>query len=69
MALQIQPCFLSGRAVGEWYVVVCDIVEKVNFLLLQQETGSNRVDWRITPAFVEESSVPVESLEEVQVRL
>ena len=35
VALQFQSRLLSGWAMGEWYVVVRDIVEEVDFFLLQ----------------------------------
>jgi hypothetical protein len=54
---------------GKWYVVVSDIIKEVYLLLLQEQAGGNRVDGSITPTFVEESSIPVERLEVVDVCL
>lgn len=51
----------------EWDVVVCDIVKEVDFGFIEQETRSDRVDWCITPSFVEETAVFVECFEEVDV--
>lgn len=47
----------ARRAMREGYVVVCNVVEEVDFFLLEQETGSDRVDRRVSPAFVEEAAV------------
>lgn len=51
----------------EWDVVVCDVVEEVDFGLIEEETCGDGVDWRIAPSFVEETAVFVESFEEVDV--
>lgn len=50
-------------------MVVCNIVEEVDFFLLKKETSSDRVNWGIAPAFIEESSILVEGLEVVDVCL
>jgi len=55
------------RAVGEWNVVVGNVVEKVDFLLGQEKTGSNGVYRGIAPSFVEEAPVFVKTCEEVNV--
>lgn len=69
MALQIQSQLLAGRAVGEGDVVVGDLVEEVDLFLLEEQSGGNRVDWRIAPSFVEEAAIPVQRLEIVEVFL
>jgi hypothetical protein len=69
VALQLQPRLLPCRAVREWYVIVRNIIEEVDFLLLQEKTCGNGVNWSITPTFIEESSVLVEGLKEIQVCL
>lgn len=53
----------------EWHVVVGNIVEEVDLLLLQEKTSGNRVDRSITPSLVEETTVLVEGLKEVNVGL
>ncbi len=68
MAFVVQSYFLASRAVREGNMVVRDIVEKVDFLLLQEQTSSNRMDRCITPTLVEESSILVKTLEEVEIR-
>lgn len=69
MALRINPCLLTSRAVREGDVIVCDIIEEVNFFLLQEETGCNGMNRRIAPAFIEKSTCLVERFEIIHVRL
>jgi len=68
MTLQLQANVITCRAMREWDVIVRNVVEKVNFIFVQQETSSNRMDWRIAPSFVEESTISVKGVEEVEVR-
>ena len=67
MALVIHSVLLASGAVGEGNVVVGNIVEEVDFLLLEGEAGCDGVDGCVTPAFVEETAVLVERLEVVDV--
>lgn len=67
VAVSLNSGLLPGGAVGERYVVIRNVVEEMNFILVQQETGSNGMDRRIAPAFVEESTVLVERIEEVDI--
>ena len=53
----------------EGHVVVGDVVEEVDFFLLQQETGGNRVNGSIAPSLVEKAAVLIQRLEEVDVGL
>lgn len=53
----------------EGYVVVGDIVEEVYFALVEEETGSDGMDWSITPSFVEETTILIETLEKVDIWL
>jgi hypothetical protein len=48
-------------------MVICDIVEEVDFAAVQGECGGDGVDWSVTPAFVEESAVLIKGVEEVDV--
>lgn len=50
-------------------VVVCNIIEEVKLLFGEHERCSNRVNWSITPALVEEAAVLVEALKVVDVSL
>lgn len=52
---------------SERYVVVGNIVEEVNFFLLQEEASSDGVNRSITPAFVKESAILVKRLEVINV--
>jgi hypothetical protein len=69
MALQVQPGLLTSRAVGERNVVVRNVVEKVDLLLLEEKTSSNRVDWSIAPSLVEEAAVLIKGIEVVGICL
>jgi hypothetical protein len=55
--------------VGKRYVVVCDIVEEVNFFLFQEKPCGNRVDRCISPSLIEKASILVKRLEEIEIRL
>lgn len=52
---------------GEGDVPVRNVVEKVDFLLFEQEGSAKRVDWSITPSLVEETTSPVEILEVISI--
>lgn len=67
MALVVHSVLLTGGAVGEGDVVVGNVVEEVDFLLLEGEAGSDGVDGSIAPALVEETAVLVEGFEVVDV--
>lgn len=53
----------------EWYVVVCNVVEEVDFFLFEEKPSTNRMDGRISPTFVEETTVFIEAVEVVGVGL
>lgn len=38
-------------------MVVSNVVEKMDFTFVKKETGSNRVNWRIAPPFIEETAI------------
>jgi hypothetical protein len=69
VATQVKALLLTSGAVGERNVEVGDVVEEVDLVLVQEETGSNGVNGSVTPALVEETAVLVQSLEEVDVGL
>jgi len=68
-ALQIKLSLLSSWAMSEWNMIIGDVVEEVNLLFLQEKSGGDRVYWSITPTFIKESTILVERLEEIYVRL
>jgi hypothetical protein len=68
VTLQVQSLLLAGRAVGEWNVVVGDVFEEMDFIFVQEKTGSNRMYWSIAPTLVEESTILVQRFEKVDVR-
>jgi len=59
MATEFKAKILTRRAVGEWDVVVRNVVEKVDFIFGKEQSGGDRVDWRISPAFIKETAIPV----------
>ena len=67
MAFVVHSVLLAGGAVGEGNVVVGNVVEEVDFLLLECETGCDGMDRSIAPAFVEETAVLVEGVKVVEV--
>lgn len=69
VALQVQSQLLAGGAVREGDVVVGNLVEEVDFFLLEQQTRGDGVDGGIAPSFVEEAAVSVQRLEVVDVFL
>lgn len=69
MAAQVQSRLLASGAVSERNVVVGNVVEEMDLLLVKQDTSGDRVDRSISPAFVEETSVLVKRLEEIDVSL
>lgn len=69
MALQVDARLFACRAVREWDVVVSDIVEKVDFIFLQHQTGGDGVHGCVTPALVEETAIFVKVVEVVCVGL
>jgi len=56
---QVDPCLFTRRAVSEGDMVISDVVEEVNFFLLQKQPSSNRVDRSISPSFIEETTILV----------
>jgi hypothetical protein len=69
VASEVYPRLLPSRAVSKRNVIVGDVVEEVDFVLLQHQTCGNGVHWRISPALVEETAILVQRLEVVNVRL
>lgn len=51
----------------ERYVVICNVVEEMDLILLEQQTGGNGVHGRVSPSLVEKSAILVETLEEISV--
>lgn len=41
VTLQVQSRLLPSRAMCEWNVIVGDIIEEMDFVLLQQKTGGD----------------------------
>lgn len=60
---------LACWAVRKWDVVVCDVVEEVDLIFRQHESGGDGMDRCIAPPLVEESAVLIQRLKEVDVRL
>lgn len=69
VALEILPDLVASWAVGEGHMIVSDIVEEVDLVLLEHETGGDRMNRSVTPSFVEEAPVLIEGFEEIKVGL
>jgi hypothetical protein len=69
VATQFEPEVFASGTMRERDVIVCDVVEKVNVLFRQKEGGGDRVDGSISPSFVKETPVLVQSLEIIEVGL
>lgn len=69
MAAQVESRLLSRGAVCEGDMPVSNVVEEVNLALVEHEACSDGVDWRISPALVEETTVLVQRLEIINVLL
>lgn len=69
MAAKRQPRLLTRGAVGEGNVEVGNVIEEMDLVLVQEETGSDGMDRCITPPLVEEAAVLIKRLKEVEVRL
>ena len=67
MAFVVDSVLLPRRAMREWDMPVGDIVEEVDLFLLQGQSGGNGMDGGIAPSFIEEASVLVELVEEVEI--
>lgn len=63
----VQPVLFACWAMGEWDMIIRDIIEEVDLVLIQQQACSNGVNWRIAPALVEEATSVVEGVEIVNV--
>lgn len=52
----VKTVLLACWAMREWNVIICDIVEEMDLVLVQHQASSNRVNWSITPALIEEAT-------------
>jgi hypothetical protein len=69
VAAEVQPRLLVGRAVREWHMEVGNLVEEVDLLLLQHDSGGNGVDRCIAPTLIEETTVLIQGGEVINVLL
>lgn len=69
MTLQLQSFVLARRTMRERHVVICNVVEEVNLLLLEQECRRDGMHRGIAPSLVEEPPIPIQGAEEIQIRL
>lgn len=67
VALVFQAILLPGRTVREGNMVVGNVVEEVDFLLLQHQGSSDGVNRSIAPALIEETTIAVQRIEVVEV--
>lgn len=69
MTFQVEPQLLSSWTMGEGYMIIGYVIEKVDLLFLEEKACSNGVDWCITPSFIKESAILVQGFKEVSVSL
>ncbi len=68
-ALVVQTVLLACGTMCEGDMVVGDVVEEVDFVLLQHQAGCDRVHRGITPSLVEEATSMIQRCEEVNVSI
>lgn len=68
MAFLLSPQLLRCWTVREGDVIVRNVLKEVNLIFRQSESCGDRVDWRVSPSFVEETSVAIEGIEVVEIR-
>lgn len=59
MTAKIQSCLFASRAMSEGHMPVGNIVEEVDFALIEQQSSSNGVHRSIAPTLVEEAAVTI----------
>lgn len=69
MTLVIQTILFSSWTMGKWYVVISNVVEKVNFTLIKHQRCCNAVNWSIAPSLIEETTVTIKMFEIIDVGL
>lgn len=55
--------------VREGYMPVPDVVEEMDFVFVQHQAGSNRMNGRVSPPLVEKAAILVELIKEVEIWL
>ena len=48
-------------------MIISNVIKEMDFILVEQKTRCDRVHWGITPAFVEETAITVQGVEEIKV--
>lgn len=69
MTFQFLPQSVASGAMRKRNVIICNIIEEVKFILFEHQTSGDGMDGSIAPALVEETSIAVEGIEEVDVGL
>jgi hypothetical protein len=69
MTFVIQLELFSGWTMCKRYVIVCNVVEEMNLVLLQEKTCCNAVNWRIAPSLIKEAALLVKMLKVFQIFL
>jgi hypothetical protein len=64
---QLQSRLLAGRAVRKRVMIIGDFVEEVDLILVQQQTGRERVDRGVSPPLVEETPGLIEVVKVVEI--
>lgn len=69
VAFQIQPRLFTRRAVGEWNVIVSNLVEEVDIRPVEKKSGRNGMNRSIPPSLIEKATIFVERSEVVDIRI
>ena len=69
VALEFLAHLTVGRTMRIWRMPVADLIEEVDLVLVKHQACCNRVDRCVSPSLIKESSVLIEYVKEVRVRL
>ena len=69
MTFQLLPQSITGGAVCKRDVIICNIIEEMNFILFEHQASSNGVDRRVSPALIEESTILIKGIKVVGISL
>lgn len=69
VAAKVNPRLLAGGAVSKGHMPVGNVVEELDLVLVEQQTGRNGVHRGITPALIKETAITVKGLKKVNVRV
>ena len=67
MAFVVEAVLCSCWAMGEWNMVVGNIIEEMDLVFWKEKRCCNGVDWSITPSLVKEAPITIEAMEVIHV--